>query len=51
MAYWVTVSLSAYAPQCRAGRNSFVAKQAQQLSADECCDLYVIGTATERAEP
>src|SRR5262249_27734155 len=29
------------------GRNSFVAKQAYQLSPDECGSLYMIGTGTQ----
>src|SRR5262245_55779627 len=36
-----------YAP----GGNSFVAKQAHQLSPDECRGFYVIGTATQSADP
>jgi hypothetical protein len=36
--------------RCARG-NSFVAKQAHQLSPDERCGLYVIGTATQSADP
>src|SRR5262245_40346512 len=33
------------------GGNAFVAKQAHQLSPDECCGFYVICTATQSADP